>query len=264
LQNTHLLTRLYRIFLIIIHTIVGISIAAIVFPLCTPTLRLRLTRWWCRRLLTCFRIKVRAFGKLPILGKTHTMFVGNHISWVDIHAINSMIPVRFVAKMEIKDWPVFGYLVRKSGTIFINRNHRKDAARIVKLTEQALRQGDNVCFFPEGTTTEGHHVLPFKSSIIQAAVAAGSTVTPIAIRYPLSNGDINTHMAYAGDISLIDSMQQILALECPVVELHFLTPIHCSNNLSRQTIAHQAFEQITLCLQAPADHAHQKEPVHIV
>ena len=83
------------------------------------------------------------------------MFVANHISWSDIHALNSVIPVRFIAKSDIKSWPIFGYLVRKSNTIFVERGKRQEAGRIVDLTKESLSAGDNVCFFPEGTTTDG-------------------------------------------------------------------------------------------------------------
>ena len=171
------------------------------------------------------------------------MFVANHISWADIHALNSIIPVRFIAKLEIKSWPVFGYLVTKSGTLFINRTIRRDAARIVEMTTDSLRELENVCFFPEGTTTDGTHVLTFKSSIIQAAVDANASLWPLAIYYPTADGQPNLTMAYAGETTMIESMDQILRLRYPVVELHFLEPIVCAGQ-TRQAVCHQAREAI--------------------
>lgn len=168
------------------------------------------------------------------------MFVANHISWVDIHAINSVIPLRFIAKSEINNWPVFGYLVRKSGTLFINRNRQKDALRIIEMTTQSLKNGDNVGFFPEGTTTDGSVILNFKSSILQATIDAGAHIWPIAIRYPLENGAVNTQMAYAGDTSLGESIWSVLKQRKPVVELHFLAPISTleSNRQALSSTAH--------------------------
>ena len=172
------------------------------------------------------------------------MFVANHISWTDIHAINSVIPLRFIAKSEVSSWPVFGYLVKKSGTLFIDRNRKKDAARIVEITTKSLRNGDNVGFFPEGTTTEGASLLLFKSSIIQAAMLAEAQIWPIAIRYPLPNGSANTQMAYAGDTTMGESMLNILKQKNPVVELHFLTPMPALG-ANRQALTKAAFVAIS-------------------
>lgn len=173
--------------------------------------------------------------------------MANHISWVDIHAINSVIPVRFVAKLEIKDWPVFGYLIRKSGTIFINRTRQRDAARVVKVVSQALQQGDNLCVFPEGTTTEGFEVLPFKSSLIQAAIDANATVIPIAIRYPLPDGRSNAAAAYAGETTMAESMLALLNMQTPTMHLHFCAPIAASA-FDRQHLAALAREEIISAL----------------
>lgn len=153
------------------------------------------------------------------------MFIGNHISWADIHALNSMVPVRFIAKSEIKDWPIFGYLARKANALFIDRSKRHDAARIVDVTVQSLQAGDNLCLFPEGTTTDGTEMKPFKSSLIQAAIEAQATIWPVVIRYPRADGSVNTDMAYAGEITLPESMQAVLNQKYPLVELTFLQPI---------------------------------------
>jgi len=244
LQQTNYFVRFYRINRILLHTITGLAIASTIWPLINQSARLKLTKWWCNGLLGHFNIALITYGQLPPADTISTMFVANHISWTDIHAINSVIPLRFIAKSEINNWPVFGYLVRKSGTLFINRNQRKDALRIIEMTAQSLQHSDNVGFFPEGTTTDGSVVLSFKSSILQAAIDAGSTLWPVAIRYPLSDGSINTKMAYAGDTSLGESMLDILRQKNPIVELHFLTPIP-THKSDRQTLTQAAFEAIS-------------------
>lgn len=226
-----------------LHTLLGVLLAALALPILNNHAGPRLIRWWCKHLLRCFNIQVRTYGQPPEDTTQRTMFVANHISWADIHAINSIIPVRFIAKMEIKEWPIFGYLVKKSGTLFINRTLRKDAARIVHMTAEALKQDENVCFFPEGTTSEGTHVLPFKSSIVQAAITAQATVWPIAIYYPKLDKQPNLTMAYAGDTSMITSMLNIFSIQYPVVELHFLTPIASAQH-TRQSITQLAHSMI--------------------
>lgn len=179
------------------------------------------------------------------------MFVGNHISWADIHAINSIIPVRFVAKVEIKDWPVFGYLVKKSGTIFINRTKNRDATRVIQIASHALKRHDNLCVFPEGTTTEGLSVLPFKSSLLQSAVNADCKVIPLAIHYPLADGSPNLAAAYAGEISILESMSTYLNMHAPHVHLHFCAPISASGH-SRQQLAQLAYQAINASLFPPS------------
>lgn len=243
MQQTPTLIRYFRIARVIIHTLVGLFIAAGVLPFVNARQRGRIIRWWCRLLLRCFNIRLKVFGTPPDNATKQTMFVANHISWADIHALNSIIPVRFIAKLEIKSWPVFGYLVTKSGTLFINRTIRKDAARIVEITTDSLLHAENVCFFPEGTTTDGTHVLPFKTSIIQAAVDANASIWPLTVYYPSVDGQPNLTMAYAGETTMIESMDQILRIRYPVVELHFLAPITCVGQ-TRQAVSHQAREAI--------------------
>jgi len=191
-----------------------------------------------------FNIQLITYGELPNANTSSIMFVANHISWMDIHAINSVIPLRFIAKSEVSNWPIFGYLVRRSGTLFINRSRRKDAARIVQMAAKSLQNGENVGFFPEGTTTEGASILPFKSSIVQAAINAEANIWPIAIRYPLPNGGANTHMAYAGETTMGESMLNMLKQKSAVIELHFLAPMPALG-ANRQALTETAFIAIS-------------------
>lgn len=230
-QQTNVAVRYLRIARVLLHTLIGIIIAAILFPLAGNTFKTRLIQWWCSWLIGAFNIKIIPTGYVPKKGAkiSNTMFVANHVSWADIHALNSLIPLRFIAKSEIKNWPIFGYLVSKANTLFIDRNRKQDAKRTVEIAHQSLQSGDNLCFFPEGTTTDGTEIKPFKSSLIQAAILAGATIWPVAIRYPKADGSINTEAAYAGETTLIESMQQILSQQQPVVELHFTDPITPEN-----------------------------------
>lgn len=209
------------------HTLLGLTIATVILPLSTKTYRTRLIKWWCRQLLAAFNLRVSSHGHVPAADSeiTATMFVANHISWSDIHAINSVTTLRFIAKAEIRDWPVFGYLVSRANTLFIDRSKKRDAKRTIDVAVQSLQAGDNLCLFPEGTTTDGTSVQAFKSSLIQAAIEAKSCIRPVAIRYPHPDGGANIDVAYAGETTLLESMQKILSQQQPVVELHFLQPI---------------------------------------
>ena len=228
---------------IFIHTITGLIVASAVLPLVNIARKRRIIQWWCGGLLRAFHIKVKTFGSLPPAGTQGVMFVANHVSWADIHALNSMIPLRFVAKSDIKDWPIFGYLVTKANTLFIDRSKRQAAGRIVETVSNSLKAGDNLCYFPEGTTSDGTHMFAFKSSVLQAAINAKSQIWPVAIRYINTDGSINTEMAYAGDTSMIDSMRQVIAQKNALVELHFLAPMQAYGR-NRREITGAAFQAI--------------------
>jgi 1-acyl-sn-glycerol-3-phosphate acyltransferase len=237
---------IYRIGRILLHTLLGLALAAFVWPIVGKARKQVLTKWWCKLLLNCFNIQVITRGAPPINARS-TMFVANHVSWADIHAINSIIPLRFIAKLEIKSWPIFGYLVKNSDTIFIDRTTRKDAARIVKVAADVLASGDNVGFFPEGATTEGTHLLAFKSSVLQSAINAKATIWPVAIRYSKPDGSLNLAMAYAGDMTLGESMLSVLKQKNPIVELYFLAPI-TTLDTNRQAASAAAFTAISNAL----------------
>jgi 1-acyl-sn-glycerol-3-phosphate acyltransferase len=230
-----------------VHIVVGITILATVWVFCEQAARDKLIRWWSKGVLRRFNIKVVIYGEPPTLGEASGMILANHISWIDIYALNSVIPVRFIAKSDINTWPVFGYLARKSGTIFINRSSRKDTARIVNKTVENLINGYNVAFFPEGTTTDGTTLGHFKSSLVQAAIIANATIKPLAIRYPNPDGSPNPKLAYAGETTMAESMMHALSTKQPVVELHFLPTIE-SQAGNRQSITQKAHAVIAKTL----------------
>jgi 1-acyl-sn-glycerol-3-phosphate acyltransferase len=247
LQQTNFLILFYRIFRIAAHVLVGITIVASIWSFTKRKSKMRLTKWWSKGLLKHFGVSVITHGKLPDDHLANTMFLANHVSWLDIYALNSIIPLQFIAKSDINNWPILGYLVRKSGTIFINRDSRKDTSRIVITTTENLAIGGNVGFFPEGTTTDGTIIERFKSSIVQAAINAKSTIYPVAIRYPLADGNINTAVAYAGDTTMGEAMMNALKQKKTIVELHFLAPIN-SPTANRQKLTQAAYDAISKAL----------------
>lgn len=229
-QHTHALTRYFRVARVAIHTCVGLLVASVLFPFAGNQIKTRLIQWWCTGLLAAFNLKVKKTGAIPDndTALSGAMFVANHISWADIHALNSVVPLRFIAKSEIRNWPVFGFLVSKANTLFIDRSKKQDAKRTIDIAHSSLKDGDNLCFFPEGTTTDGTEIKPFKSSLIQAAILAKSCIYPVALHYPNADGSTNTKVAYAGDTTMAESIQNMLLQKEPVIELHFLPPMQPS------------------------------------
>lgn len=209
----------------VLHTLYGIFVASLILPRLAPAKRDHVISRWSHQLLKVLDISVVVRGTPPGTDLANVMFVANHISWIDIHALNSVRTARFVAKSEIRDWPLFGWFAIKVNTLFVDRDKRHEAARIVNNTAEALRAGDCICFFPEGTTTDGTELKPFKGSLLQAAIEAQSQVWPVSIQYPTIDGQANTAMAYWGEMNLIESMRLVIGQHAPVVELHFSEPI---------------------------------------
>ena len=194
--------------------------------------------------MTALNIRLVTHGRLPDDNLSSTMFVANHVSWIDIFALNGVRALRFIAKSEIRSWPVFGWLCEKGNTLFIERTKRQDARRMVKLTAYSLRTGDCLCFFPEGATSDGNELKAFKGSLMQAAIDTESLIWPVAIHYPNPDGSTNTEMAYFADMKLLQSLKQVLAQRSPVAELHFL-PIIATYGHDRRSLSRLARQAIT-------------------
>jgi 1-acyl-sn-glycerol-3-phosphate acyltransferase len=137
-------------------------------------------------------------------------FAGNHISWLDIHVLQAVAPTRFVAKSELGEWPLVHRMIRASGAMFVDREKRRDVARINTLLVEAMVEGDCVAVFPEGTTSDGRGLLPFYANLIQAAVAGAQEapvkLIPFALRYENAAGHYSAAPTYIGDDTMLDSI----------------------------------------------------------
>jgi 1-acyl-sn-glycerol-3-phosphate acyltransferase len=237
-----LIVPVWRLSRLALHTAYGVATAALVLPWINDERREHLIRNWSAHILHILNVRVEVDGMLPTADPRPAMFVANHISWLDIWAINSVRVVRFVAKSEVRDWPVIGWLSDKAGVIFIERARRHDTARVSNAGAQALLDGDSLCVFPEGTTTDGTHVRPFRSSLLQSAVEACAPVWPVALHYPDENGQANIGVAYAGDTTMLQSLRAVLMQRSMTVRLTFAEPIEPEGR-DRRALA-QAAESI--------------------
>ena len=224
-KETNAFIKMFRIYCVIFHTFTGFFIAGLLLPLVSKPKKKHLIKWWCKKLLGSFNIKIIITGDIPRADLTHAMIISNHISWADIHVLNSVLPLRFIAKSDIRHWPIFGFFASRVDTLFVDRAKKQDALKVIDITTACLQAGDRLCLFPEGTTTDGTCVLTFKSSLIEAAIRANTAIYPVAIRYPLLDDSPNTAMAYAGETTLMQAMGQALTIKKPVVAVHFFAPI---------------------------------------
>ncbi|HUG23834.1 lysophospholipid acyltransferase family protein [Piscinibacter sp.] len=201
------LLAVWRILCSVVHLLHGVLICAFVFPFVGPQQQARRVGWWSARMLRMLGVSLRVDG-MPRGGAT--LVVANHISWLDILAINAACPVRFVSKADVRHWPLIGWLVAAAGTLFIERERKRDALRVVHQVAQALKQGHTVALFPEGTTTEGHALLPFHANLFQAAISTGTPVQPVVLRFSDADGPISAAAAYVGDMNLLESLWAIV------------------------------------------------------
>ena len=205
-MNIKLVVRLLRVFL---HLLVGLVVCAVVFPWSGADRRNASVRRWSRRLLGICGVSLEPQrGEVAL---AHALVVANHVSWLDIFVINALYPCRFVAKAEIRAWPVLGYLVAQAGTVFIARGNRRDLRRAFKGLVHSLQQGERVAFFPEGTTAAQGVLLPFHANLFEAAIDAGVMVQPYAIEYLDANGALHPAVDYSGEITFAASMVAILS-----------------------------------------------------
>lgn len=206
---------------------------------------------WSQDLLAILAIRVRCEGRHPPHGRQGAMIAANHVSWADIFAIASVRHTRFIAKSEIRDWPLAGWLAERSGTIFIRRARRHDTARINALVHDALAGGECVGLFPEGTTTEGDRLLKFHSSLFEPAVANRARVYPVAVRYEHPDGTPLRSVAYVGDLSFTQSLGLVIRTRETIARLAFAEPIE-PDGLTRQEVAAEAHRRVASLLGLPS------------
>lgn len=226
------------------HLLHGAATMAVVMPFAAPPLRRRIIQRWSRGVLRIFGLQLAVDGTVSERSAgAALLLVGNHISWLDIYAFLCVTEVRFVAKSEVRRWPLIGWFANNLGTIFVERDRPRDAIRVAAEIRTALDAGAIVCIFPEGTTTDGSVVLPFSSVLLNAAVETGTPVQPVSIGYRRPEGGACTRTAFLGETTLVQSMWSLTGGERSIVELSFLAPLAVEGT-DRRNLARQAEEAI--------------------
>lgn len=225
------------------HIACGLGTVLWRFPRHTQGQRTQKIRRWSQRLLRILGLRLSTHGQ-PVCSDGPLLLLSNHVSWLDIHALSAVLPARFVAKSEVRDWPIVGQLCTHTGTLFVDRGDKHDTRRVNDEIALALRQGCDVALFPEGTTTDGSGMRPFRSSLLQAAMEEQALIQPVYLRYLDSRGEPSTLPAYYGDISFGASLWRLMGARRLQVELHFLPPLRASQADNRRALAQQIESQI--------------------
>ena len=203
-----------------------------------------------RQLLTDFKFDVEVEGLINIEDATRNyLIVSNHLSYMDPIVIASCVPTQFVTSVDMGESVFLGDLCRLGGCLFIERRNRSRVERDLSQISGALKARRNVTLFPEGTSSNGQTVLPFKKSLLMAAVEANVDILPIAISYVKIDhrpvNDLNRdQICWYGDMSFAPHFIDLLSVSAVKVKIQFLNPIKVSAESSRDELAAAAYKQI--------------------
>lgn len=222
------------------HLLRGVLECALLFPLLGDAARARRVQRWSGALTHIFGITIVASGALPINGGA---LVANHVSWLDVFVINALSPCTFIAKSEVRQWPVIGWLSARAGTVFIARDRPSSLRTANKLIARQLAEGRQLAFFPEGTSAAQGAMQPFHANLFQGVVMASAAVYPVALVYRDVSGALSARVEYIGHTTLGQSIVRLLSGERCVAHLCYL-PALASSSLDRRGLAAAAHAAI--------------------
>jgi len=238
----------WRLLRVTLHLLVGIGIVMLRFPWLDAVARQRRIAWWSRGLLNAMGVRLIAEGAFRAGAN---LLVANHISWLDVAAMHAVCPrARFVSKADVRRWPVLGWLIGEVGTLFIERERKRDALRVVHQVAEALRAGEAVAVFPEGTTGDGRALLPFHANLLQAAIAAQAPVQPVALRYTEPGLEWSPAASWLGPIPLAASVWAIACARGVQVRVEVLSA-RGSAHADRRALARRLQDDIAGALGLP-------------
>ncbi|MBK8453883.1 MAG: lysophospholipid acyltransferase family protein [Thiofilum sp.] len=237
-----IIRRLWRLSALFIHLLIGVVLALVLTGILRKTYQhdvfKRAKQWWLKRLASITGAEVIISGE-PLLQRV--LWVANHVSWLDIGVVGGVGVPRFLSKIEVKKWPIVGWLATQAGTLYIDRGQSGETA--AEAVRQALLQGDRVALFPEGTTTDGKNVKHFFARIFAPALDTETPVQPVVLRYTDQQGAALESVPYVGQQNLLINLWRVTGLPRFKAHIQFLPPI-ATAGLNRKEVATQCEELI--------------------
>ena len=216
------------------HIVHGLAIVLLRFDAIDAPQRHACICSWSKKMLHVMGISMRIEGAAHGGG---VLLAANHVSWLDITVLHAAMPqARFVSKADIQSWPLLSHLANAAGTLYLERERKRDALRVVHLIAQALSEGQTVAVFPEGTTSDGRTLLPFHANLFQAAIATSTPVQPVALRFADARGAISPAVEFVGATTLIESLWRVACGEGIVAHVALL-PVRPSVRTQRRMLA---------------------------
>jgi len=245
----------FRLLRLALHLLYGAFWAAL-YPHLPDVLQRHILQTWSANLLRILHIQLDASVCAALRSGQHGLIVANHVSWLDVFLLNAVLPLRFVAKSEVRSWPFIGWLCVRSGTFFVARSRRQDVVRVNQQLCSLLKQGAHVALFPEGTTTNGAQVKHFHASLFQAAIDADVPVYPVTLCYQDREGQFTAITAYIDDMTFMQSLWKICAYSTIHARLICADAVPVGS-LNRRELAMSAHAKIATTLQTnllPTEH----------
>lgn len=196
---------LWRLAVLLAHILAGVWTVYMRFPHMTLPQRRAAVQQWAAGVVRRCGMALQVQGR-PAQPGTGVLLVSNHLSWLDIPVLHAVHFCRFVSKSEVRHWPVIGRLASAADTLYLERESRRDAHRVLHAMAEHLRQGEVLAVFPEGTTSDGHDVLPFHANLLQAAISAQVPIQPVALQFLDTAGRLSSIPCYIGEDSLLVSL----------------------------------------------------------
>ncbi|MDO5686653.1 MAG: lysophospholipid acyltransferase family protein [Neisseria sp.] len=235
--HTCFLTRCWRLLRFALWTLKMLWVCRVHYPFLTQEKRDERSCRLARQGLAILRVCLSVTGN-PSEHIRHTLFVANHVSWLDVLVLLACYPMGFVAKKEIRSWFMIGKAAEFAGTIFVDRSQRGDTDAINRAMADSLRLGRNAVFFPEaGTSADGLHLKPFKAALFESAILSASAIQPVAMRFYDGNGCRTTRPAYTDKVTLFGCVCNILSLRETEVRLEFLPSISAEEVVASERYA---------------------------
>lgn len=223
----------------------GLVQCALLFPVLPLARRNALVGRWSRQLIGIFGIRVNVIGAAQ---HGAGAVVANHVSWIDVFVLNAVAPCRFVAKSEVRRWPVIGWLSARAGTVYIARQRRADLLGANASIARHLADGERLALFPEGTSGPQGSLLPFHANLFQSVVLAQAAVLPVAIVYFDEGRALSSAVEYIGEMTLWESIVSLLGSGPLTASVTFATPIAAAE-LDRRALAAASHAAVAAALQ---------------
>lgn len=243
-----------RLCLLLPLIVVGLVSVGLLYPFASQTRREWMNRVWSRALLRICGLSVCVSGQALMSGPV--LFAANHVSWIDIFVMNAVRPTAFIAKSEIRRWPIVGWLVAGAGTVFIERGQRRAVGAVSLAMRERFDRGAAVGLYPEGTTSDGLGLLPLHAGLFEPARLAGAPIQPLALIYA-RQGDRRQFPAFVGEETLVSNVCRILGARGLTVQAHYMAPIAQGGDMptasgpDRIAIAASVRDAISRVLQSP-------------
>lgn len=242
---------------LLFHVFGALLTTTVLYPLYDEARRCRYVQTWSRKLLDICGVEVTVHH--PERLSPRALIVANHISWLDIFLIHSVIPCHFIAKAEMAHWPIIGSLAKSTGTLFLERRNARHLKNTLEALVNYLKARERCIFFPEGTTAKQGELLPFHPNLFEGAIYAEIPVQPFAVKYVNHAGEFEDAVDLHGDISMNESVNCILARDRIFAELTLLPPID-SQGLNRKDLSDQARKAIISVLPQPVQENRDRLP----